>query len=162
MFGYIADKPEDLKLLLFVDADFAGDSDSAKSTSGGLLVLAGPNSWYPLAWMCRKQTSVSRSTTESEVVSLAASLFAEALPIQTMFDMLLGRDIELVVLEDNQATIRVVMSGFSAKLRHISRTHEVNLGSMTDVFKPGGRLSKTNKLEYCPTDLQAADIFTKL
>ena len=43
--GKVNDPPELLKLLLFVDADFSGDSDSAKSTSGGMLILAGPNTW---------------------------------------------------------------------------------------------------------------------
>ena len=68
--GTIKDNPEDLELRLYVDADFAGDRLSGKSTSGGYLVLYGPNSFFPLAWVSKRQTSTSRSTTESEVVSL--------------------------------------------------------------------------------------------
>ena len=48
LIGQVADKPEDLQLWLFVDADFAGDQRDTKSTSGGFSVLAGPNSWFPL------------------------------------------------------------------------------------------------------------------
>ena len=78
--GRVNDPPDKLKLLLFVDADFSGETDNAKSTSGDWLVLAGPNTWFPLMWLSKRQTSTSRSTTEAEVVSLAASLFSEALP----------------------------------------------------------------------------------
>jgi hypothetical protein len=58
--------------------------------------------------------------------------------------------------EDNQATILVVRKGFSPKLRHVSRTHKVNLGSLTEVFN-----NSNVALEYISTEQQAADIFTK-
>ncbi len=44
--GFTGDPPEDLELWLFVDADFAGDRADLKSTSGGFLVLAGPNTFF--------------------------------------------------------------------------------------------------------------------
>ena len=109
--GTIEDDPEHLKLRLYVDADFAGDRLTGKSTSGGFLVLYGPNTFFPLAWVSKRQTSTSRSTTESEVVSLAHSLFQEGLPAFYSWEMLLGRTVTLRVLEDNQATILVVRTG---------------------------------------------------
>ena len=156
LIGYVHDDPSLLKLLLFVDADFCGDNDTTKSSSGGWLVLAGPNSWFPLCWINRKQTATSRSTTESEIIALAKALFDEALPMLTLFDMLLGRQVELIILEDNQATIKILKRGYSPKLRHILRTHKVNLGSVKE------ELDKQEiVLEYCPTEYQCADIFTK-
>ena len=121
--GKIGDPPEKLRLLLFVDADLAGDNSDSKSRSGGYLVLAGPNTWFPITWISRKQTSTSRSTTEAEIVALAVALFSEAIPTLQLFDLLLGRKVDLYILEDNQATIKVCRSGFSPKLRHVSRTH---------------------------------------
>ena len=112
--GFIRDHPSKLKLLLFVDADFAGDVETTRSTSGGLLVLAGPNSWFPIAWMARRQTATARSTTEAEVASLAMALFGEALPMISLWDTILGRPIDLYILEDNQATIKIVNRGYSA------------------------------------------------
>ena len=48
--GEILDHKEDLFLQLFVDADFAGDAEDCKSTSGMYLVLAGPRgAFVPLA-----------------------------------------------------------------------------------------------------------------
>ena len=74
--GTVQDSTEDLHLSLYVDADFAGERD-AKSTSGGFLILSGPHTRFPLAWVSKRQTSVSRSTTEAEIVSLAYSLYQE-------------------------------------------------------------------------------------
>jgi hypothetical protein len=154
--GTVNDPLDQLMLKLCVDADFAGDRINAKNTSGGFLCLSGPNTFFPLQWISRRQTSVSRPTTESEVVSLAHSLFLEALPMCNMFDTILGRGVELEVLEDNEATIKIVRKGYSAKLRHISRTHRVNLASGKEVFEnPNITLNYVGPLE------QVADIFTK-
>ena len=67
---------ENLSLSLFVDADFAGSDDNAKSTNGGLLVLAGPKTFFPIQWISKRESCTSRSTTEFEVVSLAYSLLS--------------------------------------------------------------------------------------
>ena len=70
---------------------------------------------------------------------------------------MLGRDdLELVIHEDNQATILVVKKGYSPKLRHISRTHKVNLGCISEQVAPGSGIS----IQYVDTNLQVADIFT--
>ena len=152
----IQDKPEDLELKLFVDADFAGDRSTARSTSGGFLALTGPSSFFPLAWISKRQTSTSRSTTESEVVSLAYSLYQEGLPALQLWELLLARSVTLRVHEDNQATILVVKKGYSPKLRHITRTHKVNLSCLSEIFR-----DDSAEIEYIHTDDQAADIFTK-
>ena len=101
--GVVGDKLDDLKLRLYVDADFCGERLHTKSTNGGYLVLVGPNTWFPLAWVSKKQTMTSRSTTESEIVSLAYSLHIEGIPTLAHWDLLCGREVELEVMEDNQA-----------------------------------------------------------
>ena len=63
---------------------------------------------------------------------------------------------ELEVLEDNQATIQIVKAGFSQKLRHIQRTHKVNLSSLAEQFE-----CDDVSISYVDTAEQAADIFTK-
>ena len=98
LIGRVCDPAHLLKLLLFVDADFAGESDSSKSTSGGLLVLVGPNTWFPIAAVHRTQTATSRSSTESEVVSFAESFFSEAIPALDLLELVLERQVELIVL----------------------------------------------------------------
>jgi len=46
--GWVGDDPQKLELCLYTDADFAGDPDNARSTSGVYLCLRGPNSFVPL------------------------------------------------------------------------------------------------------------------
>ena len=62
------------RLGLFQDSDFAGDLEDSKSTSGGTLCIFGSHTFVPISRMCKKQTSVSRSSTESEIISLDARL----------------------------------------------------------------------------------------
>ena len=61
--GTIEDDPEHFELRLYVEADFAGDRLTGKSTSGGFLVLYGPNTFFPLARSPRFTTveNVARS-----------------------------------------------------------------------------------------------------
>ena len=56
MRGFIGDEVKHCKLWLFADSDHAGEHDN-KSTSGGILVLVGPNTYFPLAAFSKKQTS---------------------------------------------------------------------------------------------------------
>ena len=53
---------------------FAGDLEDSKSTSGGTLCIFGSHTFVPISWMCKKQTSVSHSSTESEIISLDTGL----------------------------------------------------------------------------------------
>ena len=76
---FIGDPITQCRLWIFADADHAGEHDS-KSTSGCVLALVGPNTYYPLTAFSKKQTSVSMSSTESEVVAANVSLRAVGLP----------------------------------------------------------------------------------
>ena len=64
---------------LFQESDFAGDLEDSKSTSGGNLCIFGRRTFVPVSWMCKKQTSVSHSSTESEIISLDAGLRMDAI-----------------------------------------------------------------------------------
>ena len=74
----------------------------------------------------------------------------------SLWDRIAGRNFTLNICEDNQACILVAQSGFSGKLRHITRTHKVNLASIkNEIDKP------EVSLIYTDTSKQAADLFTK-
>ena len=53
----------------FQDSDFVGDLEDSKSTSGGTLCVLGGHTFVPISWTCEKQTSVSHSSPESEIIS---------------------------------------------------------------------------------------------
>ena len=43
----------------------------------------------PISWMCKKQTSVSHSSTESETISLDAGLRMDGLPALDLWDVVI-------------------------------------------------------------------------
>ena len=63
---YVGNTAKQCRLGLFQDSDCAGDLEDSKSTSGGTLCVFGSHTSVPINWMCKKQTSVSHSLTESE------------------------------------------------------------------------------------------------
>ena len=75
------------RLGLFQDSDFAGDLEDSKSTSGGTLCVCS-HTFVPISWMCKKQTSVSHSSTESEIISLDTGLSLDGLPALELWDLI--------------------------------------------------------------------------
>ena len=43
---------------------------------------------FPISWMCKKQTSVSHSSTESEIISLDAGLRLDGIPALVFWDLI--------------------------------------------------------------------------
>jgi hypothetical protein len=155
--GHIGDKPEDLVISLYSDADFAGDKESSKSTSGIFIALTGPNSFYPLNATSKKQTCVSHSTPEAEIVAANAAVRTEGLPALQLWETVLGRPVDLILLEDNTATMQVLKTGKNPTMRHLSRTHRVNFSWLSEVFRKCDQVH----IAYCNTNEQAADLLTK-
>ena len=78
------------RLGLFQDSDFAGDLKDSKSTSGGTLCVFGSHTFVPTSWMCKKQTSVSHSSTESEIISLDTGLRLDGLLALELWDLIVS------------------------------------------------------------------------
>ena len=76
------------RLGLFQDSDFAGDQEDSKSTSGRTLCVFGSHTFVPISWMCKKQTSVSHSSTESEIISLDTGLRLDGLLALEFWDLI--------------------------------------------------------------------------
>ena len=72
------------------DSDFAGDLEDSKSTSGGTLCIFGSHTFVPVSWMCKKQTAVSHSSTESEIISLDGGLRLDGLPALELWDLIVS------------------------------------------------------------------------
>ena len=74
----------------FKNSDFAGDLEDSKSTSGGTLCVFGSHTFVPKSWMCKKQTAVSHSSTESEIISLDTGLRLDGLPALEIWDIIVS------------------------------------------------------------------------
>ena len=50
----------------------------------------GSHTFVPISWMCKKQTSVSHSSTESEIISLDTGLRLDGLPALELWDLIVS------------------------------------------------------------------------
>jgi len=64
--------------------------------------------------------------------------------------------VNLIVAEDNEAVIKILAKGRSGKLRHVPRTHRVNIDWLYDAFRHPEVVAR-----YVRTMYQTADIGTK-
>ena len=87
---HVGNTAKQCRLGLFQDSDFAGDLEDSKSTSGGTLCIFGSHTFVPISWMCKKQTSVSHSSTESEIISLDAGLRLDGIPALDLWDLIVA------------------------------------------------------------------------
>ena len=86
---YVGNTAKQCRLGLFQDSDF-GDLEDSKSTSGGTLYIFGTHTFVPISWMCKKQTSVSHSSTESENISLDAGLKLDGITALDLWDLIVA------------------------------------------------------------------------
>ena len=87
---YVGNTAKQCRLGLFQDSDFAGYLEDSKSTSGGTLCVFKSHTFVPISWMCRKQTSVSHSSTESEIISLDAGLRLDGILALDLWDLIVA------------------------------------------------------------------------
>ena len=156
MLSWCGDSKADLGPHLYADADFAGCTKTIRSTSGVFMSIMGPNTSCPLAAMSKKQSAVSHSTPESELVAADLALRTEGIPAIELWGTLLGREPRVIFHEDNQAMIAVCKSGKNPTMRHMGRTHRVSVAWLHERFQ-----TDDFELRYTESSQMAADIFTK-
>jgi hypothetical protein len=104
-----------LELVGYADADFAGDSESRRSTSGFVVLMAGA----AISWSSKRQSVITISTTEAEYVA-ASTAVREVLWLGKLrLDM--GLDLSPALLfGDNESTLKVLQNPIaSQRTKHI-------------------------------------------
>ncbi len=156
LFGWVGDSMDRVKLVLYCDADLASDRNDNKSTSGVYLALQGPSTFVPIAAYCRKQTSISKSTPEAEVVALHDGITKQGIPGLVLWEQLKGYHQKITVAEDNQAAVRIIISGKNPNMRYLSRTQRVDIARLNQFYS-----DSLFEFKDCPTEFQAANMMTK-
>ena len=87
---HVGNTAKQCRLGLFQDSDFAGDLEDSKSTSGRTLCIFGSHTFVPIIWLCKKQTSVSHNSTESEIISLDTGLRLDGLLALELWDLIVS------------------------------------------------------------------------
>ena len=135
LYCYLGNTAKQCRLGLFQDSDFAGDLEVSKSTSGGTLCIFGSHTFVPINWMCKKQTSVSHSSTEAQLVSLDAGLRMDGISALDLWDSVIEvfhsppNQINKSKAQESQGNLSrntplhmMIIKGRSPTLRHVSRT----------------------------------------
>lgn len=138
-----------LELVGFADADWAGDIGDRKSTSGYLYKLG--NS--PVSWSSKKQSSVALSSTEAEYISAAYASQEAVWLRQLLADFGIPPTTATIMYEDNQGCIKLANNDkMNARTKHIDvRHHHLRDLINCDVIN----------FVYCETNMMIADALTK-
>lgn len=137
------------ELVGYCDADFAGDVETRRSTTGYAFMFANG----PVSWSSQRQKNVTLSTTESEYVAATAAA-REAVWLRKLFEELgSGSDKPTVIWVDNQSAIKLAKNPeYHKRTKHIDiKVHYVREKVA----------SQDIELKYISTECQRADIFTK-
>ena len=121
MWGWIGDPPEGLNTHTYADANYAGCVRPLRSTSGGQFHIQGKHSYFPIAARSIRQTCVTNSTPEAEIISLHLALKTMLLPSIDIWSKILPPGYKNYFHEDNTACIQIIKTGkllfFSIQLR---------------------------------------------
>lgn len=141
--------PSRTETIGYCDADYAGDVNDRKSTSGYVFIKNGA----ALSWQSKKQTVVAQSTAEAEFTSLAFAA-KEAMWLKSLRDEILGiSNTAYRMYCDNQGAVDLAHNNnHSEKTKHI----DVKLKFVHNELE-----KKTMLLEHIPTDKMLADVLTK-
>ena len=154
------DDLDDLELVVWPDADWNGDPETTRSTSGLFVELRGKSSGhtFPLTWKVSHQTATSSSSAESETISASVAIRHSALPIQALLEAMLGVTIPIKCMIDNTQAMSAIDKGYSKNLRHLARTHRVSIGVLHEILSdPRVNLD----VEYARSAEHKGDFFTK-
>ena len=103
-------------LSAYANSDYAGDTDTLKSTSGFLLIFNGG----PIAWGSRRQSCVSLSTTEAEYVAMCEATKEIVWARQLLTSIGCSQTQPPTLHGDNQGAIKLTLNPeFHRRTKHI-------------------------------------------
>ena len=154
--SYVGDDLRSCEVHLWADADFASDLVTRRSTTGTWVECVGPHTQFVLSWTSQRQSAISSSTPEAEIVAGAHGIRRDLVPISELMDQLVGSRLPLAMHEDNTRAEDSLVSGRTKAMIHLNRTHDVNLKAISEtVAKEGIRMCRSE------SSLMRADILTK-
>jgi hypothetical protein len=119
-YGLWYPKNQNFQLSVYSDVDWANCMDERKITSGGAFFLGDSL----VAWLSKKQGSISLSTTEAEYIAAATCCTQVLWMIQTLVDLEVKYATSIPIHCDNTSAISVSKNPvFHSKTKHIPITY---------------------------------------
>ena len=140
---------KDITLRGYCDADWAGDANERRSTTGYVFYVGDG----AISWNCRRQPTIALSTTEAEYMATSQST-KEAIWLRKLLaDVGFVQEGATTIMCDNQGCIALAKNP-----THHSRTKHIDVQHH---FIREKLESDEIRLEYCPTEDMVADVLTK-
>lgn len=140
---------QDTRIELFCDADWAGNVDDRKSTTGIVIKVNG----CVIVWLSKKQTTVALSTAEAEYIAMATALQELIWINQYLTELGLKHPEAPVLRSDNQAAIQIANNDvLHNRTKHI----DIRYHFIREIIRRG-----EVQVEWIHTKDQQADINTK-
>ena len=140
---------EEYILYGYSDANWAGDLDGRRSTTGNLFLVASG----PVSWLSKKQATVALSTTEAEYIALSSATQEAVWLRRLLHDVGVKETGPTMIAEDNQGTIALTKNPVShSRTKHIDMRHHYICEAVGE---------NIIAVEYCPIKEMLADILTK-
>lgn len=136
-------------MIAYCDADFAGDVITAKSTTGMAILYGGG----PICWKSKRQSLVSTSTTEAELVSMSYTIDEVSWIRNLALELNIVNQEPIPILCDNQSTVRIVENERSI---HRTRHMRVKAAAIREIMDNG-----IIQVSHVKAEKQAADMLTK-
>ncbi len=147
--GIAFSRDQPLTPIGFVDADYGGCRDTARSTSGYVFTMAGG----PICWSSKRQATVALSTVEAEYVSLTRAAQQMMWILSWMDEVELPQPRPGILYGDNQGAVALTTNTRShQKVKHI-RIREHFIRELVN----GGEL----RVDFIRGNVNPADMFTK-
>lgn len=146
----IFEKHDDAEPLIgYTDADWGGDKDSRKSTSGFVYKVYGNT----VGWSSKKQPTVSLSSTEAEYIALCNGICEGKWLRCLLHELNIKCNRATTIYEDNQSCIKVAAEPREhQRMKHI----DIKYNFIREAISIG-----EFEVKYIPTTDQLADIMTK-
>ncbi|EOY26457.1 Copia-like retrotransposable element, putative [Theobroma cacao] len=148
-YGIHQTKSTEFTLCGYTDSDFTRSSEDAKNTSSYLFTLGNG----PFSWNSHKQSIVAQSLAESEYVAAAEAAYQALWLRKLLMDIKFEQKFPTDLFIDNKSAISIVKNPvWHGKTKHIN----VKYHAVRDIVE-----KNEINVQYCPSELQLADIFTK-
>ena len=139
----------DTSMVGFSDADWAGNLDDRRSTTGYVFRIGSG----AVCWASKRQATVALSSTEAEYVALTQATKEAVWLRKLLASMGYEQDVATTIHVDNQGAIALAKNSvYHARTKHIDIQYHFVREKVTD-----GNI----KLEYCETEKMPADALTK-
>ena len=133
----------------FYDSDFAADTDTRKSISGGVFLQAGG----PTCWSAKFQDTVSTSTTKAEYIALGKAGEQILWMYAALAEIGLGTPYQTSLRGDNNGSITIAENKRNHnQVKHIDVRHHFICSVVEE-----GKI----RVDYIPSSENLADMFTK-